>query len=206
MAQLHALDVSTVTSVLAPASRGRLSVSALLGELAAMVALVDDPVVSLGHEWLIENQPESTEEVICHGDLHAYNVLVEADVVTAVLDWTNLRIAPRAFDVAYTGLVLSYPPLAAPALATPLIRLLGRRGRRRFEQSYLASSNASIGALDWYEALHAFRLITALVTSDDAKTPNAESDQHPWRLSAPGFARRFREVSGINLNAAIAAR
>jgi len=56
--------------------------------------------------WLQEHQPPSAPEVICHGDLHPFNLLVAAGGAVTVLDWSAGLLAPAAYDVAFTGLVL----------------------------------------------------------------------------------------------------
>src|SRR5262245_53092065 len=50
-------------------------------------------------DWLIANRPpEPAAEVICHGDFHPFNVLVETGQPSGVIDWVNLRFAEPAYD------------------------------------------------------------------------------------------------------------
>src|SRR5262249_25849237 len=66
--------------------------------------------------WLREHRPPPpAPPVICHGDLHPQNVLVEGRRVTGVLDWPNTVVADAAFDVASTHTILRFVP---PALAS----------------------------------------------------------------------------------------
>ena len=41
--------------------------------------------------------------VLCHTDLHAWNVLVGADDALAIVDWDNLLFAPRERDLMFIG-------------------------------------------------------------------------------------------------------
>ena len=52
-------------------------------------------------QWLNEHRPPEPENlVVCHNDLHAANILMEGDKVTAVLDWSMSIIADPLVDVA----------------------------------------------------------------------------------------------------------
>jgi len=63
-----------------------------------------------GADWLIENRPPEPERlVVCHGDFHPLNILVQDGKVTGVLDWPNFVIADPAFDVANTILLTTIP-------------------------------------------------------------------------------------------------
>src|SRR4029453_3103234 len=69
---------------------------------------------------LARQAPPQGEGVLCHGDLHPFNLLRDGDRIS-VLDWTAALVAPPAYDVALTRLLLRHPPLAAPpALRPPL--------------------------------------------------------------------------------------
>ncbi len=63
--------------------------------------------------WLIDHPPPAPE-VICHGDLHPFNILAGSGQVT-VLDWSAALLAPRAHDVAFTTWTVSEPPCSSSA-------------------------------------------------------------------------------------------
>jgi aminoglycoside phosphotransferase (APT) family kinase protein len=53
--------------------------------------------------WLLQNRPPEPERpVICHGDFHPMNLLVQEGKVSGVLDWPGFLIADPALDVANT--------------------------------------------------------------------------------------------------------
>ncbi len=48
-------------------------------------------------------QAEPPEEVVCHSDLHAGNLLVGADDALYIVDWDNPILAPKERDLMYIG-------------------------------------------------------------------------------------------------------
>jgi aminoglycoside phosphotransferase (APT) family kinase protein len=91
-----------------------------------------------GMRWLRTRQPaERSARVICHGDFHPQNLLVEGGRTTAVLDWPNVVVATAEYDVAATRVILTRTPLAlvpVPAALRPLLAA----GRRLLAARYLA--------------------------------------------------------------------
>lgn len=86
--------------------------------------------------WLRSRRPPETPPVICHGDLHPLNVLVQNGQVSGVLDWPNALIGDAAFDVAATRLILRFVP---PGLAAgPPLSWLARIGQPILARRYLA--------------------------------------------------------------------
>jgi aminoglycoside phosphotransferase (APT) family kinase protein len=66
------------------------------------------PWICAGVDWLIENRPPEPERlVICHGDFHPMNILIQGDKVTGVVDWAGFLIADPAYDIANTIWLLS---------------------------------------------------------------------------------------------------
>ncbi len=68
------------------------------------------PWIRDGVDWLIENRPPEPEHlVVCHGDFHPLNILVQDGEVTGVLDWPGFLIADPVFDVANTLVLTTVP-------------------------------------------------------------------------------------------------
>src|SRR5919106_2803990 len=92
--RLHALDA-------APLARALGDAVTFDGYLAALQRRVDQAGLdglAPPLRWLREHRPPpATPPVICHGDLHPQNVLVEGSRVTGVLDWPNAVVAEPAF-------------------------------------------------------------------------------------------------------------
>jgi aminoglycoside phosphotransferase (APT) family kinase protein len=63
-----------------------------------------------GTEWLITNRPpEPVHPVLCHGDFHPLNILIQDGKVTGVLDWPGFHIADAVMDVANTVVLTTMP-------------------------------------------------------------------------------------------------
>ncbi len=89
------------------------TVPGLLGALARFADEFGRPDLADAARWLADHRPAPAPDVICHGDLHPFNLLADGARVT-VLDWSTALLAPRAHDVAFTSLLLSEPPLHVP--------------------------------------------------------------------------------------------
>jgi aminoglycoside phosphotransferase (APT) family kinase protein len=133
-------------------------------------------------------QPER-RTVICHGDFHPLNIIVGPGDAT-VVDWTAARIAPPAFDVAYTALLLAHPPIeVGPALARPL-HIAGRWLARRFIADYRRQARAAgwdlpAEELSWHTQLHAARILIDVAERSDAAN-------HPYAMLAGPASKLLR--------------
>lgn len=198
-AALHRLDpapVSVAVRVAAPTVAW--STAEVINQLrvGAEVAQRADVVAAL--DQLAVDQPTSAREVVCHGDLHPFNVL-QRDGDLVVLDWTGAVLADPCFDVAFTELLLANPPLALPAPLRPVGRVAGRLLARRFVAAY-ASANPDIdlGLLSWFRALHCARVFV------EAERLRAEHGPagggHPFAALAPVAARHLAAASGVAID------
>ncbi len=79
----------------------------------------------------LETEPATTTRVICHGDLHPFNLLVDGDR-SVLVDWTVARIAHPAFDLSFTQLMLANPPIPLPKAGAALLAPVARGIARRF--------------------------------------------------------------------------
>ena len=101
--------------------------------------------------------------MVCHGDLHPFNLLADIDGGVTVLDWTAAAVAPPAYDVAATWLLLRYPPLEAPAALRPVIGAgAACSPAGSCAGTTLENPTADLTHLDWYTALHAIRVLIDL--------------------------------------------
>jgi aminoglycoside phosphotransferase (APT) family kinase protein len=133
--------------------------------------------------------------VLCHGDLHPINILDDGGGPT-VIDWTSAIVAPAAYDVAFTRLLLRHPPLVVP----PALRIALAAGSlvlaRRFVRRYRAARPAAdLRSLDWYTALHAARILVDVTSWWRLDDPR--SAHHPYNLAAPAAARLLARTTGI---------
>ena len=135
MARLHALDPDLVRGELEQVREVPVSLAGQLTALARFAAEFGRPDLVGAARWLADHRPAPAPDVICHGDLHPFNLLADGDRVT-VLDWSTALLAPRAHDVGFTSLLLSEPPLRVPGWQRPLVRMAGRELARRFVRGY----------------------------------------------------------------------
>jgi aminoglycoside phosphotransferase (APT) family kinase protein len=105
--------------------------------------------------WLVDNQPtDRPTNVICHGDLHPGNILVDGDLhVTAALDWTVATLAEPALELGFTAMAFSLVPLDGPSVVQLLARRVGLGISRRYVRAYLARNLVDVSTQPYYEAL-----------------------------------------------------
>jgi aminoglycoside phosphotransferase (APT) family kinase protein len=196
MARLHALSPDLVRGELEQVDEVPVSLATLLPLLARFAGQFGRADLVSAARWLTDHPPGPAPDVICHGDLHPFNVLADGDRVT-VLDWSTALIAPRAHDVAFTTLLLGEPPLRVPGWQRPLVRAAGRLIARRFTRSYRRRTGAVIepGALRYYQAVTCLRALVEVAGWVHAGVAD-QRDGHPWLVCGPAFAARLTALTG----------
>lgn len=97
MAALHALDpepVSAAVDAMAPTVVWR--VDRLLEHFEVAASALDRPDLATAIRALIHRRPPEGVTVICHGDLHPFNLLVTDDGAVTVIDWTAAVTVSRS--------------------------------------------------------------------------------------------------------------
>jgi aminoglycoside phosphotransferase (APT) family kinase protein len=143
-----------------------------------------------------------SDRVICHGDLHPFNLLVDGDRIS-VVDWTGALLAEPAYDVAFTWLLLIHAPLDAPAMLRPVIRAASRLVGRSFLRKYRQISPGTFDddSLNWHVALHCFRTLIE-VAGWEAGGDLDRRAGHPWLTSRATFAHHVSQLTGVTVTAA----
>jgi aminoglycoside phosphotransferase (APT) family kinase protein len=153
-----------------------------------------DVLAALQH--LAGRVPSTSALVICHGDLHPFNVLADGDALT-VLDWTGSILADPCFDLALTEMLLANPPLDLPGPLAALARRAGKMLARRFVTRYAsANPHASLEPLDWYRALHSARVLIDVTRLRAEQGPDAGG---PLRLIAPAAVDNLSIATGVDM-------
>jgi aminoglycoside phosphotransferase (APT) family kinase protein len=197
MASLHALDPEPASqAVAAAAPTVAWGVDDLLEHFAAAAEVLGHRDLQRAVAALGDRRPPEGRSVICHGDLHPFNVLVD-DGQTTVIDWTAAVRAEPAYDVAFTSLLLANPPMSAPRPLDAVIGLVGRRLARRFTCDYrrLAPTN-DLSPVTWYQALHGTRLLLDSVSHQPAAAG------HPFAALADAAASAVEAATGVRVTAA----
>lgn len=198
MVALHDLDPAPVRESLAElADSAAIDAQArALADVERSLAAVEHPARHALHRWFDAHRPEAVREVVCHGDLHALNVLVNGEV--AVIDWEMAAIGDPAFDIARTKLLLNAVPMEIPAAARPLLQRLGRRAASRFEAAYLALSPVPAQAIHWYEALHAARMASLILAARLEPAP-VDAVISAWAPTIPLLATSLELHTGVDI-------
>jgi aminoglycoside phosphotransferase (APT) family kinase protein len=198
MATLHAVDPDPVRDQLSDVDGAARTVSEMLEHLQAWTTLTRrDDLVDAGR-WLIEHPVNAGAQVVCHGDLHPFNVLIDSHGQVTMLDWSTSVLAPRALDVAFTSLLLSSPPIVVPAPVRPAVRSAGRGLARRFRNRYRFYSGETIdrASLAWFQALVCLRALAEAASWEHDGVLDSRAG-HPWLLLGPRFAAYLGAVTGL---------
>ena len=145
--RLHPIDPEPVSRQLAAIGppRAATSVSEFLQALTAAADDLGRPDLTGAAQLLAELRPAAGSEVVCHGDLHPFNVLVDGDRVT-VIDWVGAARGVPEADHARTLLLMRWADLPAdmPLISRGLISA-GRRSIRHFVNSSWRALSSSSG-------------------------------------------------------------
>ena len=198
-ARLHAIDPAPIRDQLGESDDAPATVGGLLGLLERAAAGFRRSDLADAARWLLEHPPPASPDVVCHGDLHPFNLLVSAEGIT-VLDWSNCMLAPRAHDIAYTSLMLAEPPIVVPAPFRPLLRGVGRLLARRFVRRYEAIAQVTVtpDEIAWHQAVVCLRALTEVASwaADDSVAKHAG---HPWLVIGAAMTPRLSAVTGVEV-------
>ncbi len=196
MARLHSLDPAPVREQLGSSCDIPITLAGMLPVLLEMARGCGRGDLAAAAQWLIDSPLPPAPEVICHGDLHPFNLLVDgADI--CLLDWTAALLAPRAYDVAFTALVLAEPPLGVPRALRLAVRRLGAGLANRFVASYELDAGIRVEPreLRWHQGVGCLRALVEAAGWAQEGVAEARTG-HPWLVCGPAFARRLTALTG----------
>lgn len=181
MVELHRVDPDRVVAALP--SNGRADdVESILNAIGQLVS-AHDPAVAGAFERLCSSRP-SGGLVVCHGDLHPANLLVDERDRLLLLDWEVAVLAPREYDVARTQLMLELIPGVRVRAILPMLQVFGRRSARAFVARYERSATLDPARLHWHRQLAALRLLVLVLGAEpDSSVAGA------WRPTRKGLRR-----------------
>jgi hypothetical protein len=137
--------------------------------------------------------------VICHGDLHPFNLLVAPDGHVTVLDWSNANLAAKELDIGFTAALLRCAPIRVPPPLRGAIRRITNRLAERFITAYATSTSIDRDALRGFEALQYARCLAEVAIG--RSTPGAGvGPDHPFETSAAAMTREFATITGIKIS------
>jgi aminoglycoside phosphotransferase (APT) family kinase protein len=198
MAAVHRIDPAPVAdAVQGVAPEVAWSASDCLEQLrlGAEASRRDDVGAAL--DSLARQRPEPSQDVVCHGDLHPFNVL-DHEGQLVVLDWTGAVVADPCFDLALTELLLANPPLVLPGPLAAVGRWAGRLLARRFITAYTrANPGVSLDNLPWFRALHSARVVIECTNHRAQQGPDGGG--HPFAFVAPAAAAHLTAATGVEI-------
>ncbi|MGQ0433725.1 MAG: phosphotransferase [Microthrixaceae bacterium] len=198
LAGLHRIDPTPVERGLEAAGIAHPRLDAMLESLRITAAALDRADLAEAATWLQAHPPAAEPTVICHGDMHPFNLLVDDHGKTTVLDWSAAMLAPGTYDLGFTSLVLAAPPLVAPRALRPVVMAAGRALSRRFVRAYERSAGRRVDpeSLVWHQGVVCVRALVEVAGWVAAGTIDGRVG-HPWAIASDAFASRLRDLTGV---------
>ena len=193
---LHAIDPEPVRRALARAGCPShvLAVERDLWEMEREIERARLVGLRPGARWLADNRPPPVEAtVVCHGDFHPLNVLVDEGRVSGVIDWSarRVRLGDPAYDVGATAAILAHGPVDVPDLLAGPINLGRRCFVALYRRAYLRDRPLDRDRIRYYEAL---RSLVFLVEAGAARQAAAGVIPPIFKRTAFGDGRTVRGV------------
>jgi aminoglycoside phosphotransferase (APT) family kinase protein len=148
--------------------------------------------------WLRSRRPVMTPVVVCHGDIHPFNMLETGYGSFELLDWTNANLCRREFDVGCTAALLNCAPLDVPRIARAPVRVLTTSLSQRFIKAYREQAPINLDIVEWFETLQYGRCL-AEVALAPIKNDGIVGPRHPFRISAPAMIRQVQIITDVTV-------
>jgi aminoglycoside phosphotransferase (APT) family kinase protein len=202
--RLHALDAEVLLRALdregSPVSRETATFEGHLARLERRIAHAGLHGLEKAMTWLLEHRPpDGPARVICHGDFHPQNILMADGRVTGVLDWPNVVVADREFDVAATCAIRFVPagvlgvPRALRAPVTIAAHVLARRHVGAYRRRHPLDSTR----LAYHEALACMRGFLRTAEARAAARPGVVLNPLDASVFGERLSRRFARITGV---------
>ena len=149
-----------------------------------------------GFEWLQRHHPTSDEQVVCHGDLHPLNIMVDGDRLTGVLDWGAVCIGPRELDLGAVAALVATVPIGGPPALKPLMRLVMRWQGRTVVEGYRRLAALDPERLRYFEVYCCLR---QLLWVGVAAARGAPAGIYASRDGVQALSRRVYALCGVRV-------
>ncbi len=151
-------------------------------------------------DWLVRNKPaEQVPPVVCHGDFHPGNIMVEDGNVTGVIDWSAVAFADRELDVATTLTLIKVGAGELEPEMRPLLDMMAAL----YLKVYQERAPLDLDKVRYHEVFRCFRAFTRATARHmpSIKPSLVPRDSYPW---AGEFAMRMaraqvQDVTGIEM-------
>ena len=200
LAGLHRLDPEPIERGVDAARVARPELDTMLESLRATADALGRVDLAAASAWLQSHRPTAEAVVVCHGDMHPFNLLVDDEGQTAVLDWSAAMLAPGTYDLGFTSLVLASPPLVVPRPLRPVVGAAGRALSRRFIRAYEAAAGCRVApeSLAWHQGVVCVRALVEVAGWVASETIDGRNG-HPWVIAGDAFASRLRDLTGVEV-------
>ena len=201
--ELHGLDPAPLARALESTgvASGAHGVASQLNDVAAAARTGARGFAEVS-DWLDERLSESAivnlDRVVCHGDLHPFNLMRDDTGGITVLDWTNARIMPREMDVGLTAALLRCAPLDAPGFVRPAITRLTDRLADRFVEAYTTCAPLDHQLVEAFEALQYARCLAEVVSARRGES-DVVGPRHPFETSAAAMIDALAGITSITV-------
>ena len=166
----------------------------MLGRCAPGRALDRDDLAAAGRGST--HRPPAEPVVVCHGDMHPFNLLVDAEGATTVLDWSAAMLAPGTYDLGVHLSGARRPAARGPRSLRPVVRRAGRALSRRFLRAYDGSRQPRRpGVAGVAQGVVCLRALVEVAGWVAAGTIEGRVG-HPWLIGAGDPRSRGRTRTG----------
>jgi aminoglycoside phosphotransferase (APT) family kinase protein len=161
MVVLHGVPTEDIAARLAAEGwePNRLDSLAVLADIDDYAEQINSSDLRRRAAMMRNNQPSFARPVVCHGDLHPFNLLFEGREVMIVLDWELARLADPAYDVGRTLVLLRLAPYPMSRVTRAVIQPFATALARGFERRYRERNPLDEASVRWHEALHCLRTL-----------------------------------------------
>ncbi|MCG8454634.1 MAG: phosphotransferase, partial [Holophagales bacterium] len=170
-----------------------LELEPLLASLQARADRIDPALAGALRHLLAHRPPASARPVLCHADVQPLNVILRHGEVAGVVDWVNLRIADREFEVGRTRVLFRAVPMPLPIPETA-VDLLGRLLAGRYLRTHRASLPCDPRRLRFYEALRCVEIAIDQAENAALAEPRRLTWNDPRAFARIG--RHFARITG----------
>jgi aminoglycoside phosphotransferase (APT) family kinase protein len=133
-------------------------------------------------------------EVICHGDFHPLNLMVDGEKLTGVIDWPQAIVAEPAYDVASTFVLLRFADTGLTGAVRKLFVLLRPIPVRRYLNFYRRLRPFRDVNMPYHESV---RVLSALTYAGEYPP----GPRNPWRKphTLAALYGHFGRISGVTV-------
>ena len=198
--RLHALDAEVLLQALdregPPISREVATFEGHLARLERRIAHAKLGGLEKAMRWLSDRRPPPGPRVVCHGDFHPQNILMADGRVTGVLDWPNVIVADREFDVAATRAIRFIPAgvLGVPRALRRLVEIAARILAARHLAAYRRRHPLDPARLAYHEALACMR---GILRTAEARAAGAPLNALDASVFGDRLGARFARITGV---------